>query len=206
VDDVTRALQEAVRTRPTDAAARAATRFAAEAGDAADVAYGFLDSPVGSLLAVTSRRGLVALLFERGDEDRMLERIAHEVSPRILEAPTRLDPVHRELDEYFEGQRQRFDVDLDWSLSHGFSRKVLQATNRIPYGATSTYQTVAGKAGSPKGSRAAGNALGSNPIPIVVPCHRVLPAGGGLGGYGGGPEKKAFLLRLEGAWGDDRLF
>ena len=206
MDDVTRALEEAGRIRPADAAQRAASRFVAEASDAADVAYASLDSPVGSLLAVRSRRGLVALLFERGDEDRMLERVAHEVSPRILEAPRRLDPIRRELDEYFEGQRQHFDIDIDWSLSQGFSRKVLQATYRIPYGSTATYGAMASKAGSPKGSRAAGNALGSNPIPIVVPCHRVLPSGGGLGGYGGGPDKKAFLLRLEGAGGDDRLF
>ena len=206
MDDVTRALQEARRARPADEARRSATRFATEAADTTDVAYASLDSPVGSLLAVTSRRGLVALLFVRGDEDTMLERIAHDVSPRILEAPSRLDAVRRELDEYFDGRRRDFDVGVDWALTQGFSRKVLQATHRIPYGSTSTYGAVADQAGSPRGFRAAGNALGSNPIPIVVPCHRVLPAGGGLGGYGGGPDKKEFLLRLEGAWDNGRLF
>jgi methylated-DNA-[protein]-cysteine S-methyltransferase len=205
MDDVTQALQEAGRLHRTETAHRAATRFTTEAADAADVAYGTVESPVGPLLAVMSRRGVVALLFVRGDEDRVLERVAHEVSPRILEVPTRIDPVRRELNEYFEGDRRQFDVPVDWSLSHGFGRKVLQATNRIPFGSTSTYKAVAGKAGSEQGARAAGNALGANPIPIVVPCHRVLPAGGGLGGYGGGPATKEFLLRLEGAWGDGRL-
>jgi methylated-DNA-[protein]-cysteine S-methyltransferase len=206
MDDVTNALKTAGRVRYDDDAQRAAARFAENAADAVDVAYAEVDAPIGSLLAVSTPRGLLALLFHRGDDDVMLERIAAKVSPRILEVPGRLDPVRRQLDEYFAGTRRHFDMRLDWSLSRGFGRKVLEVTNRIPYGSTSTYQTVAGKAGSPRGARAAGNALGANPIPIVVPCHRVLHRDGGLGGYGGGLETKEFLLRLEGARGGDSLF
>jgi methylated-DNA-[protein]-cysteine S-methyltransferase len=117
----------------------------------------------------------------------------------VLEAPARLDEVRRELEEYFEGRRDHFDVDIDWSLTTGpFTRKVLQATARIPFGEVSTYSRIAAKAGSPRGARAAGNALGSNPIPIVVPCHRVLHGDGGLGGYTGGLDRKVLLLTLEG--------
>jgi methylated-DNA-[protein]-cysteine S-methyltransferase len=120
------------------------------------------------------------------------------VSPRILEAPARLDPVRRELDEYFEGRRTRFELPIDWTLVDGFGRRVLEATAAIPFGGTSTYAQVATLAGSPRGSRAAGNALGANPLPIVVPCHRVLRTGGGLGGYTGGLGRKETLLRIEG--------
>ncbi|MGH9025496.1 MAG: methylated-DNA--[protein]-cysteine S-methyltransferase [Acidimicrobiia bacterium] len=205
MDQLTDALQAAGRARPDAEAQQAAARFAAGASDEVDLAYTDIDSPIGSLLGVASRRGLLALLFHRGDEDEMLDRIASRVSPRILEAPVRLDPVRRELDEYFAGQRRQFDVPLDWTLTRGFGRKVLEITNRIPYGSTSTYRVVAGQAGSPRGARAAGNALGANPIPVIVPCHRVLHTTGGLGGYGGGLENKEFLLRLEGGWGADRL-
>jgi methylated-DNA-[protein]-cysteine S-methyltransferase len=120
------------------------------------------------------------------------------VSPRVLEAPARLDGVRRQLDDYFEGRRREFDLPIDWALTAGFTRKVLQATARIPFGAVSSYREVATEAGSPRAVRAAGNALGHNPIPIVVPCHRVLRTGGNLGGYTGGLEKKETLLRLEG--------
>ena len=119
------------------------------------------------------------------------------MSPRILEAPARLDDVRRELDEYFDGERTRFDVALDMQLTHGFTRKVLRVTSRIPFGSVSTYKDVARRAGNDRAYRAAGNALGANPIPIVVPCHRVLHADGGLGGYGGGLDVKRFLLHLE---------
>jgi methylated-DNA-[protein]-cysteine S-methyltransferase len=120
----------------------------------------------------------------------------------VLEAPARLDDVRRELDEYFSGRRTSFDVPLDWSLSSGFTRRVLRATARVPYGEVSTYRAMATRAGNSKAVRAAGNALGANPIPIVVPCHRILRTGGSLGGYGGGLERKEFLLRLEGALGE----
>jgi methylated-DNA-[protein]-cysteine S-methyltransferase len=113
--------------------------------------------------------------------------------------PTYFDGVRRELDEYFEGRRTSFDLPLDWQLTRGFTRRVLRRTAEIPYGDVSTYTKIAKAAGSPRAYRAAGNALGSNPIPIVVPCHRVLHSGGGLGGYGGGLDRKEFLLRLEGA-------
>src|SRR5205823_1211688 len=129
--------------------------------------------------------------------DDVVEELAVMVSPRVLEAPERLDEVRRELDEYFDGERDHFDVPLDMQLTRGFTRKVLQATARIPFGSVSTYRDVARRAGNDRAYRAAGNALGANPIPIVVPCHRVLHSGGGLGGYGGGLDVKRFLLRLE---------
>ena len=129
----------------------------------------------------------------------MLESLAERISPRLLEAPARLDPVRRELDEYFAGRRREFDLPLDWRLTGGFTRKVLRETARIPFGETRSYMQMAASAGSPRAHRAAGSALGANPIPIVVPCHRVLRSGGGLGGYGGGLEVKRELLRLEGA-------
>jgi len=172
---------------------------AAAAASLLDVAYATLDSPLGRLLVAVTPRGLVRLAYvDHQDEDAVLEHIAANVSPRILAAPRRLDEPRRELDEYFAGARRSFDVPVDWRLTHGFARRVLQATSQIPYGATATYKQVAAQAGSPRGSRAAGNALGSNPIPIVVPCHRILHSGGGLGGYTGGLEKKRLLLGVEG--------
>jgi methylated-DNA-[protein]-cysteine S-methyltransferase len=172
---------------------------AATAAGLLDVAYATLDSPVGTLLLATTPRGLIRLAYvDHSDEDAVLEHLAANVSPRIMAAPRRLDEPRRELDEYFAGSRRRFDLPLDWTLTRGFARRVLQATAKIPYGATATYKQMAAQAGSPQGSRAAGNALGSNPIPIVVPCHRILHSGGGLGGYTGGVEKKRMLLGVEG--------
>lgn len=177
------------------------TNPAADAG-LLDVAYATVDSPVGRLLIATTGRGLVRLAYiDAGDEGPVLEELARAVSPRVLSAPARLDQPRRELDEYFSGARRRFDLALDWRLTHGFSRRVLRATARIPYGSSSTYKQVAAAAGSPRGSRAAGNALGTNPLPIVVPCHRVLHSGGGIGGYTGGLERKRLLLGVEGAGG-----
>jgi methylated-DNA-[protein]-cysteine S-methyltransferase len=163
-----------------------------------DVAYSPVDSPIGPLTVAGTRRGLVLVAFEPPD-DALLQRLADRLSPRVLEAPAHLDEARRELDEYFEGDRTEFDLPIDWSLVRGFARRVLRATAAIRYGEVSTYTKVAGRAGNPRASRAAGNALGGNPIPVVVPCHRVLRSGGGLGGYGGGIERKEFLLRLEGA-------
>jgi methylated-DNA-[protein]-cysteine S-methyltransferase len=129
----------------------------------------------------------------------VLDRLAAKLSPRILEAPARLDDIRRELDEYFEHRRTTFDLPLDWALVSPFGRKVLRATANIPFGEVSTYAKVAAEAGSPKATRAAGNALGANPMPIVVPCHRVLHTGGkGIGNYTGGVHRKEALLRLEG--------
>jgi methylated-DNA-[protein]-cysteine S-methyltransferase len=165
-----------------------------------DVAYTTLDSPVGTLLLASTPAGLVRIAYLDGDEeDSVLEQLAANVSPRVLEAPRKLDEPRRELDEYFAGTRRRFELPLDWRLSRGFRRRVLAATARIPYGSVSSYKLVAAQAGSPRGSRAAGNALGANPLPIVVPCHRVLRAGGGLGGYTGGIRRKRLLLAVEGA-------
>jgi methylated-DNA-[protein]-cysteine S-methyltransferase len=141
----------------------------------------------------------VRLAYPDEDRDDALDQLASRVSPRLLEAPERLDEVRRQLDAYFEREIEGFDIDIDYALTKGFTRKVLRATARIPYGEVSTYRLVATRAGSPRGSRAAGNALGSNPIPIVVPCHRVIHSSGGLGGYTGGLERKEFLLHLEGA-------
>ena len=181
------------------AAAAAAERFAATAP--ADVRYAEIDSPVGTLVAAATPRGLARLAYEddNGSLDEILDAVARRLSPRILEARGReLDEVRRELAEYFEGRRRDFDLPIDWSLTSGFGRRVLRATAAIPFGRTSTYVEVAAKAGSPRGSRAAGNALGSNPIPIVVPCHRVLRTGGALGGYTGGLHRKERLLGIEG--------
>ena len=181
-----------------DAVRRATARAFDE--DAVDVAYARVDSPLGTLVAAGTDRGLLRLAYEdfNGGLDEVLAHLAHRVSPRILEAPARLDAVRRELDEYFEGRRREFDVPIDWSLTTGFTQRVLQATARIPFGAVGSYASVSAEAGSPRATRAAGNALGSNPIPIIVPCHRVLRSGGKLGGYTGGLEKKETLLRLEG--------
>lgn len=163
-----------------------------------DVAYGAHDSPLGRLTVMVTPRGLVRLSYPGEGVDAQLQELADRVSPRILEAPERTDAVRRQLDDYFEGRRTSFDVPIDWRLVRGFAGGVLRATARIPFGAVSTYREVAAEAGSPNAYRAAGNALGSNPVPIVVPCHRVLHAGGGLGGYTGGLERKRYLLRLEG--------
>jgi methylated-DNA-[protein]-cysteine S-methyltransferase len=164
------------------------------------VAYAQIDTPIGRLVAASTEHGLLRLAYEdfNGGLDAVLDHLALRVSPNVVEAPERLDRLRRELDEYFEGRRQGFDVPLDWSLTSGFTQRVLEATARIPFGATSSYAGVAADAGSPKATRAAGNALGSNPLPIVVPCHRVLRSGGRLGGYTGGLDKKEHLLALEG--------
>jgi methylated-DNA-[protein]-cysteine S-methyltransferase len=163
-----------------------------------DVSYGFADSPMGRLLVAVTGRGLVRLEYPERSLDEQLEELARRVSPRILEWDRGTEGVRRELDEYFEGRRRRFDVPVDLSLTKGFSRRVLRAAARIPFGTVATYREVATRAGSPRGMRAAGNALGSNPVPIVVPCHRVVYTGGGLGGYTGGLDRKVTLLRLEG--------
>jgi len=172
---------------------------AADAGGLVDLAYTTYDAPVGELLLAATPRGLVKVSFDVEDPDSTLERLAAQISPRVLERPARLDEARRELDQYFAGHRREFDLPLDWRLSSGFRRRVLRATARIPFGETSTYSKVASAAGSPRAHRAAGTALGANPLPIVVPCHRVLRTGGALGGYGGGLEMKEELLRIEGA-------
>jgi methylated-DNA-[protein]-cysteine S-methyltransferase len=183
---------------PQSRAAAAAVPAAARAAGLLDVAYAIVDSPFGPLLVATTRRGLVRLAYPNESFDDSLEELARDLSPRVLESPASLGDVRRELDEYFDGTRTRFETKIDWSLTSGFTTRVLQATAKVPFGSVTTYRQVAGKAGNDRAYRAAGNALGSNPIPIVVPCHRVLHSGGGLGGYTGGLPRKEFLLRLEG--------
>lgn len=180
-----------------DAARRLAERAAGEG--AADVAYAPLDTPVGRLLVAATSRGLVRIAFPEEGEDAVLERLAARVSPRIVEAPGRLDAERRQLEEYFAGRRRTFDVGVDLRLVGGFQRRVLGATAKIPYGDVRSYGAMAAAAGSARAFRAAGTALGANPVPIVVPCHRVLRSGGALGGYGGGVDRKRWLLGLEGA-------
>ena len=186
-DELERALARTAPDSDPDAAAAARRRAAerAGAGGEADIAYALEPSPVGDLLVAMTPRGLVGLYYEDGDLDARLDRLADRISPRVVEAPARVDPVRRELDEYFAGARRSFETPVDWRLTHGFTRRVLRATARIAYG-------------EERAVRAAGNALGANPIPIVVPCHRVLRTGGALGGYGGGVERKRYLLELEG--------
>jgi methylated-DNA-[protein]-cysteine S-methyltransferase len=181
----------------TAAAKRVSERAAANG--LADISYAPIDSPFGTLHAATTKRGLLRVAFPEESIESVLERLARGLSPRIVEAPASLDPVKRELDEYFAGRRRAFEIPLDWSLIGPFGRRVLHATAEIPYGGYLSYAEVAAEAGSPRGSRAAGNALGANPIPIVIPCHRVLRTGGAIGGYGGGLDRKRYLLELEGA-------
>ena len=181
------------------AAVRRATARAADEG-AADVAYAVVDSPAGKLVAAATQTGLARLAYEdfNGGLDAILDQLASRLSPRIVEAPARLDDVRRQLDEYFEGRRRDFDLPVDLGLTVGFGRRVLEVTAAIPFGSMKTYKDVATQAGSERATRAAGNALGANPVPIVVPCHRVMRTGGGLGGYTGGLHRKELLLRIEG--------
>lgn len=163
-----------------------------------DVAYATLETPAGKLLLAATDRGLVRVAYLDGaEEDAVLRELAARVSPRVLAAPRKLDQPRRELDQYFKGRRRRFEIPIDRRLARGFGRLVLEVTARIPYGSTSTYGRVALEAGRPRASRAAGNALGANPLPIVIPCHRVVHAGGGLGGYTGGLHRKRLLLGIE---------
>lgn len=164
-----------------------------------DVAYTTEETAVGELLLAATPRGIVRIAFlDHGDRDRLLEQLSERVSPRVLSARKPLDTTLRELDDYLEGRRKGFDMPLDWALVGPFGRRVLERTARIPYGEVSTYGEVASSIGSPRAARATGNALARNPIVIVVPCHRVVPGSGGVGGYGGGPDRKRFLLALEG--------
>jgi methylated-DNA-[protein]-cysteine S-methyltransferase len=197
--EVRRALKAARQTakvRPE--LAEAVTRRAEREG-LLDVAYAEMDTPVGRLLLAATPRGLVRITFPVEPAEKVLEQLASAVSPRILESPGQLDDARRELDRYFDGELREFDLSLDWRLTGGFYRKVLRATARIPYGQTRSYTEMATRAGRPRAVRATGTALGSNPLPIIVPCHRVLRSGGALGGYGGGLDTKRALLELEGA-------
>jgi methylated-DNA-[protein]-cysteine S-methyltransferase len=181
---------------------REALAARAEADGLVDVAYELHDSPLGRLIVGATPEGLVRVGLPSEDEDEVLQQLSDRISRRVLRA-TRpsLTRTRHELDEYFEGTRRDFDVPLDWRLAQGFRREVLRATADIPYGQTSSYRDVATRAGSPRAVRAAGTALATNPLPIVVPCHRVLRTGGALGSYRGGTAAKAALLELEASRG-----
>jgi methylated-DNA-[protein]-cysteine S-methyltransferase len=172
---------------------------AAEREGLLDVAYRTVDSPVGRLLLAATPRGLVRVAYDAEDHDRVLETLADRVSPRVLHAPGRLDAAARELEEYFGGRRRAFDLALDLSLSRGFRLLVQQNLPSIGYGQTRSYGQVAQLVGNPKAVRAVGTACATNPLPVVVPCHRVLKADGTPGGYVGGPDAKRTLLTLEAA-------
>jgi methylated-DNA-[protein]-cysteine S-methyltransferase len=164
-----------------------------------DIAYRTLDTPVGTLLLAATDRGLVRVAYAVEDHDQVLVTLARRVSPRIMLAPGRLDPVARQLSEYFAGRRKVFELPLDLQLSKGFRRAVLAHLPEIGYGHTESYAQVALAAGSPRAVRAVGSACATNPLPVVVPCHRVVRSDGSLGGYAGGPDAKRSLLTLEAA-------
>ena len=172
---------------------------AAEAQGLLDVAYTTVDSPVGPLLLAATPHGLVRVAYGVEDHDRVLNDLSHRISPRVLRAPRRLDAAARELDEYFGGRRRVFDLPLDLSLSAGFRQLVQRHLPEIGYGQTRTYGQVAQLVGNPRAVRAVGTACATNPLPVVVPCHRVLRADGTVGGYIGGTGAKKALLRLEAA-------
>jgi methylated-DNA-[protein]-cysteine S-methyltransferase len=197
-------MDERLRISATEAAARsraAAERFreAAQADGLVDVAVATVDSPVGELFVAVTPRGVATIAFDGEDRDALLDRLARELSPRVVTAARATDDGRREIDEYFGGARRRFDLRLDRRLMSPFMRDVLGATSRVSFGHLATYGEIADRIGRPKASRAVGAALGANPIPIVIPCHRVVGANGKLTGYGGGLPRKELLLRLEGS-------
>ena len=192
--DISRA-GKALPGAPDTLVAAVAERAAREG--VVDISYGEMDSPLGTLVLAVTDRGLVRLAFADSNPDALPD-LARTLSPRILRRPAKTDSARRELDEYFNGMRRDFDTPLDWALIRGFGRRVLEAAVAIPFGQVSTYLAVATQAGNPRASRATGNALGANPIPIIIPCHRVLRTGGGYGGYTGGIHRKERLLRIEG--------
>jgi methylated-DNA-[protein]-cysteine S-methyltransferase len=162
-----------------------------------EVAWSTIDTPIGPLLVAVSADGLVRVAF--GHDDAVLEELARAISPRVVELPRRTDPARRQLEEYFAGRRDRFEVPLDWRLARGFRRTVLEHLYAdVPLGRVVSYRELAAASGSPGASRAVGTAMATNPLPIVVPCHRVLRTGGALGGYGGGLDAKRWLLAHEG--------
>ncbi|MDQ2835810.1 MAG: methylated-DNA--[protein]-cysteine S-methyltransferase [Actinomycetota bacterium] len=171
----------------------------AQADGILDIAYRTLDTPVGTLLLAATDLGLVRVAYRTEDHDAVLQNLSDRISPRILHAPARLDQAARQLEEYFAKRRRTFDVELDWRLSSGFRGTVLHQLPEIGYGHTASYAAVAQLAGNPKAVRAVGTACATNPLPVVVPCHRVVRADGSLGGYLGGVEAKRILLSLEAA-------
>jgi methylated-DNA-[protein]-cysteine S-methyltransferase len=174
-------------------------RAAAAAEGLLDVAYDvFDDTAIGSLLVGVTERGVCRITFDP-DPERELESLARRFGPRVLRAPSALDEVRRELDEYFDGRRHAFDLALDLRAAPEFHRRVLAELREVEYGHTTTYGTLAAQVGAPRAARAVGTVMNRNPVPIVLPCHRVVGANGSLTGYGGGLPRKEQLLRLEGA-------
>lgn len=192
---------EALPLRDDDAQERLHARLTAAAArdGLLDVAYRTVDTPVGALLLAATEVGLVRVVYDGVGHDTALESLAATVSPRILHAPGRLDDVSSQLDEYFAGRRRSFDVPLDLRLASGFRRAVLTHLADIDYGRTWSYAQVATAAGSPRAVRAVGTACATNPVPVVLPCHRVVRSDGSPGGYVGGAEAKHTLLTLEAA-------
>ena len=172
---------------------------AAERDGILDVAYRTVETPLGTLLLAATEQGLVRVAYDRESHERVLEQLADRVSPRILLAPARLDPAAVQIEEYLAGRRTRFELPLDMRLSHGFRRTVLSHLGEIGYGRTASYAAIAALAGHPKAVRAVGTACATNPLPVVVPCHRVVRSDGSAGRYVGGTEAKLALLRLESA-------
>jgi methylated-DNA-[protein]-cysteine S-methyltransferase len=175
-------------------------RFRAAAADAGllDVAYDIVDTPLGRLLVAATDAGVCRISYDP-EPEREVETLAKLLGTRVLRTAKPIDPARRQLDEYFEHRRREFDVDLDLRLSAAFSRRVLEELARVPYGETTTYGDLAARAARPRAARAVGTVMNRNPIPIILPCHRVVGANGSLVGYGGGLERKEALLRLEGA-------
>jgi methylated-DNA-[protein]-cysteine S-methyltransferase len=199
-DELTRDLERAFPEDPADLRRlHARLAMAAQRDGILDVAYRTVDTPVGPLLLAATEAGLVRVAFAIEGHDAVLQTLANRISPRILASPARLEAPARELDEYFTGRRHSFDLPLDWRLSAGFRRAVLSHLPEIGYGRTASYAAVAGLAGNPKAFRAAASACATNPLPVVVPCHRVIYSDGRTGGYRGGPEAKRTLLTLEAA-------
>ena len=174
-----------------------ALRERAAAEGLLDVAYTTTDSPFGALLLARTPPGLVRIGLPGEDTEALLAELAGRISPRVLEAPTGLDQERRELDDYFAGRRHSFELPIDWQLSHGFHLRARQEIAAIPYGETRTYTELAREAGNERAVRAAGSACSRNPIPLVIPCHRVLRSDGSLGGYAGGLGMKEKLLQME---------
>ncbi len=198
--DLTGELSRALTTGPEHLGQLHDRLAAAAQGDGIlDVAYRTVDTPLGALLLAATEQGLVKVAYACQDHDKVLEQLANTVSPRVLRAPGRLDDSAREIDEYFTRNRTTFDVPLDLRLAHGFRRSVLAHLGDIAYGTTASYATVATAAGSPKAFRAAGSACATNPLPIVVPCHRVVRSDGAMGLYVGGVDAKRTLLTMEAA-------
>ena len=187
-----------VKASELDGITERAVATAREAG-VVDVSYTTTESPLGDLLVARTDRGLVRLIWLELGLDELLGELAEKVSPRVVEAAAPLDDVRRQLDEYFAGARREFDLDVDLALVGGFRRRALRSLAKVPYGELTTYKAVATSAGNERAVRAAGSAVGANPVPIVLPCHRVVRTGGALGGYGGGLDRKRYLLGLEGS-------